>query len=79
VLPAQLVLKSAYRARCGAAHASLDDVIKAEALSPEPPALRGRASWRVACAVAVARHLHGLQATAQPAAEAQAQAPSDPT
>jgi DTW domain-containing protein YfiP len=62
-LPAQLVLKSAYRARFGARHASLDDVIAAEALTPEPAALRGRAAWRVACAAAVARHLHGLQAT----------------
>ena len=61
-LPAQLVLKSAYRGRCGAMHASLDDVIKAESLSPQPGALHGRAAWRVACAVAVARYLHGLQA-----------------
>jgi DTW domain-containing protein YfiP len=68
-LPATLVLKSAYRGRCGARHASLDDVVAAEGLAPAPRALRGRAAQRIAAAVAVARYLHALQAepSARPA------------
>jgi DTW domain-containing protein YfiP len=61
-LPETLVLKSAYRGRCGAQHKSLDDVVAAEALAPVARALRGRAAQRIACAVAVARYLHALQA-----------------
>ena len=59
-LPAQLVLKSAYRGRCGAQHPSLEHVVAAEGLAPRPNALRGRAAARVACAVAVAEHLRAL-------------------
>lgn len=66
-LPATLVLKSAYRGRFGAQHASLDDVVAAEALAPAPRALRGRAAQRLASAVAVARYLHAVQA--EPAAD----------
>jgi tRNA-uridine aminocarboxypropyltransferase len=69
-LPATLVLKSAYRGRRGAQHASLDDVVAAEALAPVPRALRGRAAQRIASAVAVARYLHALQA--EPAARTSA-------
>jgi DTW domain-containing protein len=59
-LPAQLVLKSAYRGRCGTDHARLEDVIAAEGLQPAPNALRGRAAPRVASALAVAEYLHAL-------------------
>jgi DTW domain-containing protein len=60
-LPERLLLKSAYRGRCGTEQASLEDVIAAAALSPRAGQQRGRAAWRVACAEAVARHLHALQ------------------
>jgi DTW domain-containing protein YfiP len=60
-LPARLLLKSAYRGRCGLSYSDLDQVIAGENLSPAPSAMRGRAAWRVASAVAVARHLHALQ------------------
>jgi DTW domain-containing protein YfiP len=69
-LPATLVLKSAYRGRFGAQHASLDDVVAAEALAPAPRALRGRAAQRIASAVAVARYLHALQTEPLAAASA---------
>ena len=59
-LPAQLVLKSAYRGRCGAQRATLEDVVAAEGLCPAPNALRGRAAQRIASAVAVAHYLRAL-------------------
>jgi len=61
LLPETLVLKSAYRGRCGAQHKSLDDVLVAEALTPTARRLRGRAAERIASAVEVARYLHALQ------------------
>jgi DTW domain-containing protein YfiP len=59
-LPAQLVLKSAYRGRCGRAHARLEDVLAAEGLQLAPNALRGRAARTIAGAAAVAQHLYAL-------------------
>jgi DTW domain-containing protein YfiP len=58
-VPSPLLLKSAYRARSGIKHASLDDVVNALSLDVTAPSmLRGRAARRLACAIAVARHLH---------------------
>ena len=59
-VPAQLVLKSAYRGRCGRDHARLEDVLAAEGLQPAPNALRGRAARTIAGAAVVAEHLHAL-------------------
>lgn len=59
-VPARLVLKSAYRGRCGRDHARLEDVIAAEGLQPAPNALRGRGATTIARAAAVAEHLHAL-------------------
>jgi hypothetical protein len=59
-VPARLVLKSAYRGRCGRDHARLEDVITAEALDPAASALRGRGGRTIASAAAVAEHLRAL-------------------
>jgi hypothetical protein len=59
-VPAPLVLKSAYRGRCGRDHARLEDVIAAEGLHLAPNALRGRGATTIASAAAVAQHLHAL-------------------
>ncbi|HMI90031.1 MAG TPA: tRNA-uridine aminocarboxypropyltransferase [Polyangiales bacterium] len=59
-VPAKLVLKSAYRGRCGRDHARLEDVLVAEGLQPAPNSLRGRAARTIAGAAAVADHLYAL-------------------
>jgi hypothetical protein len=56
-------LKSAYRAVFGADAATLDDVVAQRALALEANALRGRASTRIASALAVARFLHARATT----------------
>jgi DTW domain-containing protein len=60
-MPEQLLLKSAYRGRCGTLEPTLEAVVEAQRLTPHSPPLRGRAAHRVGCAAVVARYLHGLQ------------------
>jgi DTW domain-containing protein len=60
-MPEQLLLKSAYRGRCGTLEPTLEAVVEAQRLMPRSPPLRGRAAHRVGCAAVVARYLHGLQ------------------
>jgi DTW domain-containing protein YfiP len=60
-MPEQLLLKGAYRGRCGTAEPTLEAVVEAQRLRPQCPPLAGRAAYRVACAEEVARYLHGLQ------------------
>jgi DTW domain-containing protein YfiP len=60
-LPTRVLLKSAYRGRCGTHFHGLEQVIAGEGLMPIANTARGRAGSRVASAIAVARHLHALQ------------------
>jgi hypothetical protein len=57
-----LVLKSAYRGRCGVEITHLEDIVGKLGLPAQPNALRGRAAFRLACAAAVGAYLHGLAA-----------------
>jgi hypothetical protein len=58
--PSRVSLKSAYRNAHGGGTGSLEEVMAREGLSHEPPRFRGRAGVRLACAVAVARHLNAV-------------------
>jgi hypothetical protein len=56
--PSKLSLKSAYRSVYGADVKELHEAIEARGLRAAPNAFQGRASQRIAHALAIARHLH---------------------
>jgi hypothetical protein len=56
--PTAVLLKGVYASTVARAPGTLEQVLSREALRPEPAAVRGRASWRLAAAAEIARFLH---------------------